>query len=74
MLELPADRPEILGQGCSHEFLIKVLETLPVEPYGLAAAEAHGLLLAHVHGSGTKHGAKDVGGTADAYAQPSSSD
>lgn len=34
------------------EFLIKVLETLPVEPYELATAEAHGRLLAHVHRSG----------------------
>jgi len=30
------------------EFLIKVLETLPVELYELATAEAHGRLLAHV--------------------------
>lgn len=32
------------------EFLAKVLETLPVEPYDLArTAETHGRLLAHVH-------------------------
>ena len=42
------------------EFLIKVLETLPVEPYELATAEAHGRLLAHVHRSGTKRGAHDL--------------
>ena len=42
------------------EFLIKILETLPVEPYDLAAAEAHGRLLAHVHRSGTKRGAHDL--------------
>ncbi len=45
--------------ACS-EFLVKVLETLPVAPYELATAEAHGLLLAHVHRSGTKPGAHDL--------------
>jgi tRNA(fMet)-specific endonuclease VapC len=39
------------------EFLVKVLETMPVEPYDLATAEVHGRLLAHVHRSGTKRGA-----------------
>lgn len=42
------------------EFLVNVLETLPVEPYDLAAAEAHGRLLAHVHRTGTKRGAHDL--------------
>jgi len=42
------------------DFLVKVLETLPVEPYDLAAAEVHGRLLAHVHRSGTKRGAHDL--------------
>ena len=42
------------------EFLVKVLETLPVEPYDLATAEVHGRLLAHVHRSGTKRGAYDL--------------
>lgn len=42
------------------EFLIKVLETLPVEPYDLSTAEAHGRLLAYVHCSGTKRGAHDL--------------
>ena len=42
------------------EFLVKILETLPVEPYDLAAAEAHGRLLAHVHRGGTKRGAHDL--------------
>lgn len=42
------------------EFLVKVLETLPVEPYDLVAAEAHGRLLAHVHRGGTKRGAHDL--------------
>lgn len=41
-------------------FLVKVLETLPVEPYDLAAAEVHGRLLAHVHRTGTKRGAHDL--------------
>ncbi len=39
------------------EFLVKLLETLPVEPYDVDVAEAHGRLLAHVHHSGTKRGA-----------------
>lgn len=42
------------------DFLIKVLETIPVEPYDLATAEAHGLLLAHVHRSGAQRGAHDL--------------
>ncbi len=42
------------------EFLLGVLETLPVEPYDLATAEAHGRLLAHVHRTGTKRGAHDL--------------
>ena len=39
------------------EFLVKILETLPIEPYDLAAAEAHGQLLAHV---GAQRGAHDL--------------
>ncbi|MGH9076704.1 MAG: PIN domain-containing protein [Acidimicrobiales bacterium] len=42
------------------EFLVRVLETLPVEPYELTTAEAHGRLLAHVHRSGTKRSAHDL--------------
>ncbi|HEY5321013.1 MAG TPA: PIN domain-containing protein [Galbitalea sp.] len=42
------------------KFLASVLTTLPVEPYDLATAEAHGRLLAHVHRSGTKRGAHDL--------------
>jgi tRNA(fMet)-specific endonuclease VapC len=42
------------------EFLVKVLETLPVEPYDLATAEVHGRLLAHVHRSGARRGAHDL--------------
>lgn len=42
------------------EFLVTVLESLPVEPYELATAEAHGRLLAHVHRSGAKRGAHDL--------------
>ncbi|MHB1473432.1 MAG: PIN domain-containing protein [Dermatophilaceae bacterium] len=42
------------------EFLVNVLETLPVEPYDLATAEAHGRLLAHVHRTGTRRGAHDL--------------
>lgn len=42
------------------EFLVRVLETLPVEPYDLATAEEHGRLLAHVHREGTRRGAHDL--------------
>ncbi len=42
------------------EFLVRVLETLPVEPYDLATANAHGRLLAHVHRGGTQCGAHDL--------------
>lgn len=42
------------------EFLVRVLETLPVQPYELATAEAHGRLLAHVHRSGITRGAHDL--------------
>ena len=42
------------------EFLVKVLETLPVEPYDVATAEVHGRLLAHVHRGGAKRGAHDL--------------
>lgn len=42
------------------DFLLRVLETLPVEPYDVATAEAHGRLLAHVHRSGRKRGAHDL--------------
>ncbi|HEY0259046.1 MAG TPA: PIN domain-containing protein [Lacisediminihabitans sp.] len=42
------------------EFLLSVLEVMPVEPYDLATAEAHGRLLAHVHRTGTTRGAHDL--------------
>jgi tRNA(fMet)-specific endonuclease VapC len=42
------------------DFLIRVLETLPVEPYDVSTAEAHGRLLAHVHRSGKQRGAHDL--------------
>jgi tRNA(fMet)-specific endonuclease VapC len=42
------------------EFLVRVLETFPVEPYELATAEAHGRLLAHVHRSGARARAHDL--------------
>lgn len=41
-------------------FLARVLETLPVVPYDLSTAEAHGRLLAHVHRNGTRRGAHDL--------------
>ena len=42
------------------EFLVKVLETMPIEPYDLAVAEAHGRLLAQVYRSGTQREAHDL--------------
>ena len=42
------------------EFLVKVLETMPIEPYDLAVAEAHSRLLAQVYRSGTQRGAHDL--------------
>ena len=42
------------------EFLQRALEVLPVEPYDLAAAQAHGRLLAHVHRQGRQRGAHDL--------------
>jgi tRNA(fMet)-specific endonuclease VapC len=42
------------------EFLLRVLETMPVEPYDLATAEAHGRLLAFAHRTGTRRGAHDL--------------
>ncbi len=42
------------------EFLRRVLETLPVEPFDLGTAEAHGRLLAHVHRRGKKRVAHDL--------------
>lgn len=42
------------------DFLVRVLETMPVEPYDLRTAEEHGRLLAHVHREGTKRGAHDL--------------
>jgi tRNA(fMet)-specific endonuclease VapC len=42
------------------ELLTGILDTLPVEAYGLQVAEAHGRLLAHVHRTGTKRGAHDL--------------
>ena len=40
--------------------LVRVLETLPVEPYDVAVAEAHGLLLAYVSRTETQRGAHDL--------------
>ncbi|HET6672957.1 MAG TPA: PIN domain-containing protein [Agromyces sp.] len=42
------------------EFLVRVLETLPVEAYDVATAEAHGRLLAHVSRDGRRRGAHDL--------------
>lgn len=55
-IELAGER----HRAARSEFLVKVLETLPVEPYELAAAEAHGRLLAHVHRSGARCRAHDL--------------
>jgi len=42
------------------DFLQQVLRILPVEPYDVATAEAHGRLLAHVHRAGAQRGAHDL--------------
>lgn len=42
------------------DFLTRVLESLPVEPYDLATAQVHGRLLAHVHRTGTTRAAHDL--------------
>jgi len=42
------------------EYLVQILAALPVEPYDLAAADAHGRLLAHAHRMGTRRGAHDL--------------
>jgi tRNA(fMet)-specific endonuclease VapC len=42
------------------EFLLGLFQTLPVEPYALATAEAHGRPLAYVHRGGTQRGAHDL--------------
>lgn len=55
-VELAGDRQRVDRS----EFLTRVLQTLPVEPYDCATAEAHGRLLAYVHRSGTKRGAHDL--------------
>lgn len=47
-------------RGARAEFVLTVLETLPVEPYDLAVAEEHGRLLAYAQRSGTKRGAHDL--------------
>ncbi len=47
-------------RGARSEFLVMVLETLPVEPYDLATAEEHGRLLAHVHRSETRRGEHEL--------------
>lgn len=52
-----ADPAHRLGRA---EFLMAVLETLPIEAYDLAVAEAHGRLLAHVHRAGSRRGAHDL--------------
>ncbi len=55
-IELAAER----HRAARSDFLIRVLETLPVLPYKMETAEAHGRLLAHVHRVGTNRGAHDL--------------
>lgn len=47
-------------RGARSTFLLRVLDTLPVEPYDLTTAEAHSRLLAHVYRAGTRRGAHDL--------------
>ncbi|CAN5116947.1 hypothetical protein BH20ACT5_BH20ACT5_15930 [soil metagenome] len=42
------------------DFVRKILETVPVEPYDVATADAHARLLASVHRAGTQRGAQDL--------------
>jgi len=55
-IELGSDQ----HRGARAEFLVRVLETLPVEAYDLATADIHGRLLADVHRTGAKRGAHDL--------------
>jgi len=41
-------------------FVDRVLQTLPLEPYDIATAQAHAQLLAHVHRSGSRPGAHQL--------------
>jgi len=57
-----SSRPELTARRSA--FLIRVLETRPVQPHHLATAEEHGRRLVHVHvhvhGSETKRGTHDL--------------
>lgn len=55
-VELADDRHRVARR----ELVEQMLTALPVEPYGMAVAEVHGRLLAHVHRSGTRRGAHDL--------------
>lgn len=50
------------------EFVQRVIDVLPVEPYGLDTAIAHAGLLAHVQRTGTPRGAHDLTVAATALA------
>jgi len=49
-----------LQRAARAEFLVGVLEALPVVPYDVQVAEAHGRLLAHVHREGRRRDAHDL--------------
>lgn len=55
-IELADDR----FKAARAEFVLSLRETIPVESYGLATAEAHGRLLAFVRRSGAPRGAHDL--------------
>lgn len=55
-IELADDR----RRAARVDFVVALLAILPVEPYDALTAEAHGRLLAHVHRSGSMHGAHDL--------------
>jgi len=42
------------------DFVARILQTTPIEPYDLAVAEVHGSLLAHARRSGRQRGAHDL--------------
>lgn len=47
-------------RGARERFVVNVVASLPVEPYGSRAALAHARLLAHVQRSGRHRGAHDL--------------
>lgn len=51
---------DLRNHGRRAEFVARLLDILPVEPYELSVAQMHGQLLAHAHRTGTRRGAHDL--------------